>query len=88
MSQLATDSPRAITPSQRSHVLAEAVVSAYIDEIARSARPLRRAAVSPARRHSPAATPIEVASDEHGSRLATRRRLSPAGRTRRAPARA
>jgi hypothetical protein len=41
MSHLATDPDRAAVSNHRAHVLAEAVVSAYIDEIARSARPRR-----------------------------------------------
>jgi hypothetical protein len=37
-------SHRATTPDRRARVLAEAVVSAYIDEIARPAHPRHRAA--------------------------------------------
>jgi hypothetical protein len=45
--------PHIATPSHRAQLLAEAVVSAYIDEIARSARPRRRAAAAAPRRPAP-----------------------------------
>ena len=42
MSHFATDADRAASPDHRAQVLADAVVSAYIDEIARSGRRQRR----------------------------------------------
>lgn len=42
-------SHRATTPDRRARVLAEAVVSAYIDEIARPEHPRHRAEPAPAR---------------------------------------
>jgi hypothetical protein len=50
MSHFATDPDRAPSPNHRAQVLAEAVVSAYIDEIARSGRRQHRAASAPSRR--------------------------------------
>ncbi|WP_028060569.1 hypothetical protein [Candidatus Solirubrobacter pratensis] len=50
MSHLDTDPDRVTTSNHRAHVLAEAVVSAYIDEIARSARPRQRVVSTPSRR--------------------------------------
>ncbi len=52
------------TTGHRAQVVAEAVVSAYIDEIARSARPRRRLAAAhrraPARRRRPVALELEL----------------------------
>jgi hypothetical protein len=50
MSHFATDADRAAAPHHRAQVLAEAVVSAYIDEIARSGRRQHRAASVPSLR--------------------------------------
>ena len=50
-----TESARATTPSRRAHLLAEAVVSAYIDEIA---GPRQRVVRAP-RRSSTARTPAD-----------------------------
>lgn len=48
MSRFATD--RTAAPNHRAQILAEAVVSAYIDEIARSGRRQHRAACASSRR--------------------------------------
>jgi hypothetical protein len=50
MSHFATDPDRTASPNHRAQVLAEAVVSAYIDEIARSGRRQHRATSAPSRR--------------------------------------
>jgi hypothetical protein len=68
MSHFATDPDRAPSPNHRAQLVAEAVVSAYIDEIARSARPRRRAACAPSRTTT-APTPAAARS-----RAPTRRR--------------
>jgi hypothetical protein len=49
MSQFATHPDRVAAPNHRAQVLAEAVVSAYIDEIARSGRRQHRPASAPSR---------------------------------------
>jgi hypothetical protein len=54
MSHFATEPDRA---HHRSQVVAEAVVSAYIDEIARSGRRQRRAVPAPPRREATAPKP-------------------------------
>jgi hypothetical protein len=72
MSHLATNpAPVATSPNHRAQVLAEAVVSAYIDEIARSARPRQRAVSAQPRR--PAARPL-AAAHSHGRALTRRQR--------------
>jgi hypothetical protein len=48
MSHFATNPDRAASADHRAHVVAEAVVSAYIDEIARSGRRQHRATCAPA----------------------------------------
>jgi hypothetical protein len=72
MSRFATDPARAAAPNHRAQVLAEAVVSAYIDEIARSGRRQHRAASAPSRR---ATAPKPAAAR-------SRAPSSPCGRTR------
>jgi hypothetical protein len=69
MSQFATNPDRAASSSHRAQVVAEAVVSAYIDEIARPGRRQHRAATAPshtATRPRPAAARRRAPRRRHG----------------------
>jgi hypothetical protein len=68
MPHLATNADPVATPTHRAQLLAEAVVSAYIDEIARSAHPRQRAVTPPPR------TPTARTLAAGRSRTLTRRR--------------
>jgi MoxR-like ATPase len=69
MPHLATNAARVATPSHRAQLVAEAVVSAYIDEIARSARPPQRAMPAP-----PRAATARTRAAGHRRALTRRRR--------------